>query len=199
MNIGNKPAFKPTLPNDFTALRKALIDTVQLVTGLLCVYAEPESPDSPRPNLPYFTVKIIGPANKFGDDSTQTVPDNAGNPTDVWNTGGQRRMDVDFNSYGNSHEEAYNYMSLWQASLELETTQQTLRAAGIAVWLNGSVADLSALLNTGFEGRAQMHVQFGIAFNLTANLGEIDTVPVVGTVTTDQNEVETINVTVQLP
>lgn len=195
----NKPAFTPVFPNDFRALRKAVIDEVQKVTGLLCIYAEPESPDAPRPNLPYFTVKIIGPASKFGDDSTQTVLDNTGNPTDVWNTGGQRRMDVDFNCYGNSHEESYNYMSLWQTSLELETVQADLRAAGIAIWLNGNVADLSALLNTGFEGRAQMHVQFGIAFNLTANLGEMDTVPVAGTITTDQGNQVPVSETVVLP
>lgn len=178
-----------TLPLDFNAIRKALVDEVQKVTQVTCILLEPETQNVPRPPKPYFGLKFITPAAKFGDDSAQAVPDINGNPTTVWNYGGQRKMSVEFNCFGNSHEEAYNYMCLWQSALELETVQADLRTAQIAVWLNGNVADLSALLNTGFEGRAQMDVQFGIAANMTADLGEIDTAIVTGSILTDQGTV----------
>ena len=181
----------PSFPLNFNNIRKAIVDEVQKVTQLTCVLAEPETQNVPRPCKPYFSLKFLIPGFKFGDDSAQPVLDAQGDPTTVWNYGGQRKMTVEFNCYGNSHEEAYNYMCLWQSALELETVQADLRVATIAVWLNGNVADLSALLNTGFEGRAQMDVQFGIAANMTADLGSMDSVQIDGTIQTDQGTVTT--------
>lgn len=185
------------LPLDFNALRIAVIDEVQKITRTTCIVAEPETQNVPRPCKPYFTMKMISPATKSGDDAATNIHDLSGHATTNWNRGGQRKMTVSFNCYGRSHEEAYNYMALWQSSLELESVQADLRKAGIAVWLNGNVADLSALLNTGFEGRAQMDVQFGVASNLTENLGEIDTITIEGTVTTDQgnNVIASVEIT----
>lgn len=178
----------PVFPINYDALRIAIVQEIQKVTGRTCIVAEPETQDVQRPPKPYFTMKMISPGIKYGDDSAQQLYDNMGLPTTRWNRGGQRKMVVDFNCFGNTHEEAYNYMALWQASLELETIQADLYRAQIAVWLNGSVADLSALLNTGFEGRSQMNVEFGIASNLSEDLGEIDTININGEITSDQNE-----------
>lgn len=174
-----------TKPLSFEAIRVAFVREVQKVTGLTCIKAEPETPGSPRPCKPYFTLKIVGPSVKHGDDARTKILDSMGNPTTSWNVGGQREIMVDFNCYGNTHEEAYDYMTLWQSALELQTIQEDLRRSSIAVWLNGSVADLSALLNTGYEGRAHMQVAFGIAANMTEDLGEIAVVPFQGTIKTD--------------
>lgn len=165
-----------TFPVNFENIRKALVGEVQRVTKTTCILAEPEVPNSPRPCKPYFTLKLVGPAIKSGDDSA----DNLGGT--IWNRGGQRKVMVDFNCYGRSHEEAYGYMALWQSSLELETVQANLRESGIAVWLNGSVRDMSQLLNTGFEGRAHMEVSFGVASNLSEDLGAIDDINASGDV-----------------
>ncbi len=179
-----------TFPIDFDAHRAALVREVQLATQVTCILAEP---NDLRPARPYFSMKMTTPAGKYGDDSAAEV-----GSTTVWNRGGQRKMVVDFNCYGCTHEQAYGLMALWQSWLELETTQARLYAAGIAVWLNGSVTDLSQLLNAGFEGRAHMSVDFGIAANLTEDLGAIETVNVDGEVL---NGVETIavDVTVTAP
>ena len=91
-------------------------------------------------------------------------------------------MTVSFDAYAESHEDAYNLLSLWQTALDEENTQALLREAGIAVWTIGTVADLSALLNTGYEGRAHMDCQMGIAMNLQSDLGEIAKVPIAGQV-----------------
>jgi hypothetical protein len=175
---------KVVFPNDFTALRIAMVQEVQKVTGLTCIVEEPQYQNAPRPglqgnagpSLPYFSFKVITPAAKSGDDSKDEVSGA------IWNSGGVRKMSISFHCYGRSQEEAYNYMSLWQTSLDLENIQQDLRIAGIAVWLIGTVADLSTLLNTGYEGRTQLDVDFGIAFNLTSGLGEMDSAVIDGTV-----------------
>jgi hypothetical protein len=177
----------PKFPINYDKLRKALVDEVQKITHLTCIVAEPESQNWPRPPKPYFTVKMVSPAIKQGDDSAENVLDDMGASTEVWNRGGQRKLVVDFNCYAKSHEQAYDYASLWQSSLELETVQADLRRSGIAVWLATNVADLSALLNTGYEGRAHLQVEFGIASNLTEDLGSIETINVDGVTTSDQN------------
>lgn len=189
----------PVFPIEYNSHRTALVREIQKITGRVCIVAEPEVQDEVRPPKPYFTMKMISPGIKEGDDSAENIKDNMGASTSRWNRGGQRKMVVDFNCFGNSHEEAYNYMSLVQSSFELETIQAELYASGIAIWLNGSVADLSALLNTGFEGRSQMNVEFGIASNLTEDLGSIDTINITGEVTSDQNVETDLTITIVAP
>jgi hypothetical protein len=182
---------------DYVAIRKALIREIQAATNLdsdHIITEEPETQNSPRPTLPYISMKITSPAIKQGDDDKRNIPTVAPappGPSNTWNSGGQRKMIVSFNAYGRSHEEAYNYMTLWQSALDLETTQGDLRNNGIAVWLMESVADVSQLLNTGYEGRAHLDVTFGIASNISQTLGEMDSVEVKGTIATDSGTVDT--------
>lgn len=188
-------------PIDYNAIRLAFVNTIMLTCNMdqnHVIIEEPETQNWPRPPKPYFSMKITTPAARFGDDTILNVNDAMGNPSTIWNSGGPRKMTVSFHCYGNTHEEAYNYMSLWQASLDLQNIQGILRETGIAVWIIGTVADLSSLLNTGYEGRAHMDCTFGLAFNLESDLGAIETVPVQGAVTTDQNVVVGIDTTVSL-
>jgi hypothetical protein len=178
------------LPLDFTAIRKAIIAEMQRVTGVTCILAQPETTAFPRPARPYMSMFFTQVANREGDDSASPVTDS------TWNVGGQRGMVVDFNSYGRTHEEAYGLAVAWQCALEGEETQAALRVGGVAVWLNGSVADLSELLQTGYEGRARLEVHFGVAVNRTEDRGAIEDVTVNGTVTTDQGIEDTVSVNV---
>lgn len=188
---------------DFNAIRIAFVRCMQGVLPKVqnkpmpVLYAEPETQNTPRPANPYMTLKFTTPSAKSGDDTKSWVKDSHGNPTTVVNSGGVRQMTVDFDSYGNSHEEAYNIMAIWQTALDLWDVQATLREAGVAVWIIGTVADLSQLLNTAYEGRAHMTCTFGIAMNLQSDQGEIDSVEVTGTVKTDQGETVTLNQTVE--
>lgn len=185
----------PTFPVDYNKIRKALVAEVQRVTGSTAILAQPEGTDADRPAKPYATVRFLQPGVKSGDDSSKQIPG-----TSLWVTGGQRKLMVDFNFYGRSHEEAYSYGALWQAALEQETTQGILRAAGIAVWLNaGPLRDLSALLNTAYEGRCQLEVSFGVASNVTEDRSSIDKVDIGGVVTTDQDTEDDIAFTVNAP
>lgn len=178
-------------PIGFNPIRKALANQIQLSTGLTSMLEEPEKPNQPRPDLPYISFKLTSPAIKSGDDSKQNVLDNLGQPTTVWNSGGVRKMMVSFQCYGNNHEEAYDYLSLLQASLDLEDVQENLRRSGVAVWTIGNVADLTKLLNTGYEGRAHMDCSFGIASNIQSDLGAMEEVTVEGTITSENKEIDT--------
>lgn len=193
------PSLPPiSFPIDFVAIRKAFAREIQKVTALSqnqVVLAEPETQNEPRPQKPYFSFKFNTPAAKIGDDTKSPVPNPDGTPSTIVNSGGVRMMTIGFDCYGNTHEEAYNYMSLWQTALDLPNIQADLRLVGVAVWQIETVADLSALLNTGYEGRAHLDVHFGIAMNLTADLGAIETVNVQGQVTTDQGNVVGVSVT----
>lgn len=182
---------KVTFPINFNLIRKTFANEIQKVTGITAMLEEPEAPNQPRPPRPYFSFKLINPADKSGDDSKQNVLDEDGNETSVWNSGGVRKMTVSFHCYARDHEEAYNYMGLWQAALDLENIQSDLRQAGIAVWVIGNVADLTKLLNTGFEGRSHMDCTFGIASNIQSDLGYMDAVRIDGAINTDKEIVQT--------
>lgn len=187
----------PKFPIDFNLIRKTMANEIQRVCGLTqnqVILSEPEIQDEPRPKKPYFSFKFTTPAAKSGDDSKDAVLDENGKPTTVWNSGGIRAMTISFNCYGNSHEEAYQYMALWQSYLDTYPTQEVLRRVGVAVWLIGNVADLSELLNTGYEGRSQMDCKFGVAANVESDLGSMEEVNVQGQVTTDQGITEEVNV-----
>lgn len=190
-----------TLPIDFNLIRKAFAREIQKVTGFdsnHVVLLEPETQNSPRPSRPYMGFKFTTPAAKSGDDSKDSVLDTHGNPTTIVNSGGVRKMTISFQCYATSHEEAYNFMSLWQTALDLSNIQEDLRRSGIAVWIIGNVADLSALLNTGYEGRSQMDCTFGIAMNLSSDLGSEDAVEVQGSISSDQNN-QVINTDQKIP
>lgn len=176
---------------DFNEARVLFAREIQKVTALSqqrVILSEPEVQNEPRPPKPYFSFKMTVPAAKFGDDSKDPVLDKDGKSTTVINSGGVRRMSVSFDCYGRSHEEAYNYMLAWQCALDREDIQEDLRRQGIAVWIIGAVADLSQLLNTGYEGRSHMDCTFGFAVNTQSDLGEITDVPVTGTVKTEQGD-----------
>jgi hypothetical protein len=170
------------LPIDFNAIRKAIANEIVKSVGFdtnHVILEEPETPNTPRPTRPYMSFKLTSPAGKNGDDSYEHVSGT------IWNSGGVRKMNVSFHCYGTSHEEAYNLMSLWQAVLGVEPVQERLRKSGIAIWIIGELADLSLLLNTGYEGRSHMDVSFGVASNIESDFGAIEHVTVDGTLDED--------------
>lgn len=173
-----------TFPYDLIEVRKTLVAEILRVTELTAIVENPQVQQAPRPALPYFSFNITSPGIKSGDDSKQYAQTS---PTTIDVTvGGVRKMMVSFHCYASTNEIAWQYMALWQSGLEQITTQENLRGVGIAVWLIGNVADFTSLLNTGYEGRAQMDVSFGIAANLTETIAPIDKVGLTGTINGDE-------------
>lgn len=167
---------------DYNAIRRSIALTVEQTMGYPCLLEEQKGQSNVtalrRPELPYFAFKITTPGARTGDDSHTF----SGTPG-VYNVAGQRVMSVSFHCYAKDQETAYSLMSTWQASLDLKNLQASLQSlVGISVLSIGSVADLSQLLNTGYEGRAQLDVKFGLASNLSENLGTVASVPLAGQV-----------------
>lgn len=181
-------AIKP--PVDFGKFRELLVREVTKVTGLVCIRNEPVVPNAPRPELPYFGYKMTSPAIQKGDSNIEFQSGQE------FNYGTQMQMVVSFNCYAKDQDDANSFMHLWQQALNMANIQEDLRKGGLALWDYAKVADLSALLNTGYEGRAQMEVNFGYASNLSANLGTIDIVEIQGTIDPDLITEQNLNINV---
>lgn len=171
-------------PVDFDAIRIALVRAVQRFTKRICILEEPQHLHNPRPEKPYFSFKMITPSVSYGDDAEIRPPSG-----DDFIYGGQRTGALSMHCYGNSQEEAYGQMSYLQAILQTPNMLELLRKSGIAVFDIGDVADLSQLLNTGYEGRAQMDVRIGFASNITVPVGTIDEAVIQGEADTGSEEV----------
>lgn len=184
---GKIPNFVAQKPVDYEAIRILISREITRNTGVEGILEEPETQDAPRPGLPYFSFKFTSPGIKSGDDDKRNILDGDGNPTNRWVSGGVRKMAISFHCYAKSHEEAYNYMGLWQAALDSEPVQENLRRGGVAVWVIGNVADLSQLLNTGYEGRSQLDCSFGVASNYVSDLGSMESVEVQGSISSGED------------
>lgn len=185
----------PQFPIDYNLIRKTICNEVQKITGIPCILQEPETPVDLRPKLPYFSLKFVMPGQKRGDDAYSTATGDPNNPSSEWAFGGTRRITAQFDCYATTHEQAYSYMALWQGSLDTIPVQQDLREIGLAVWQILDNTDSTALLNTGFEGRALLEVYFGIVSNLVKDLGSMEHFPIKGEIFSDSGT-DTVNYTV---
>lgn len=174
-------------PIDFAAIRTTLCDVLAVGTGLpleQIVMAEPEEAGAPIPDFPFIMFQFTTIAMMMANDCFSTN----GSP-DGWQLSGPRQASVTLDCYAQTHDEAYNIGALLQAALIAPPAAQMLTAANLAIWDIGPVVDLSALLSTGFEGRARVDVKMGLASVLNMRLATIQAVPLFGTVTTDGGQV----------
>ena len=178
-------AMTPTFPIDFNAARLSLVKLIQSITGIPCIVEERKgqtTTNTPRPPLPYCSLKFMTPAGKIGTDAFQPTG-TADEPSSIVNFGGVRRAVISFKCYAETQESAYNFLSLLEASFDTDPTQQTLRANKLAFWQSMGVTDITSLLTAGYEGRASLDVVFGITSSMNVDLGEMDSVPVNGEIT----------------
>ena len=171
------PPLRPVI--NYSLFTAFLVAEIKRTIGVVAIIDSPTVQQAPRPRLPYMSFNYRMPSQKYGYDSVAHVEDN------VFNVGGLRRMILSFSCYAETQEEAYAIMTTWQSALELPTVQERCRAAKMPVWGSEPVVDLSQLLNTGWEARAQMDAYFGLASNVEVDLGAIETVEGVGTVNTN--------------
>ena len=187
------------LPIDYDAVRAALCDGVALATGVdvnQVLHMEAEQTSQPRPALPYFGFKITTPGVRHGNDATTFLGfDTDGSRVELLT--GSRRMSVSFHAYASSHAQAYGMMALLQAALQSTPVQELLRLSTVSVWDIGDVRDLSVLVFTRYEGRAQMDVTFGVLSSLTVTTPCVAVANASGQVTSDA-QILNVAVTAQL-
>lgn len=160
-----------------------------------------------RPStLPYLSINLITPLEKVGrDDSKQynppdpQLPIDDDNPDDAWIISGQREFTMSISAYsknGREHfYEAQDLLTQLTDAIEDPVRRAPLTAVGLAVRDTGAILNLSELLETGYEPRAQMDLMMNIASNRLARLGAIEKVEVQGTVDDEQDKKFDIDLT----
>lgn len=157
----------------------AEVDTVTDPSNVTVIFA---NQNAPRPAKPYGTILIVS-SIRVGQNDEQRSTDNYGEMTLI----GQRQMTVSLNIYGDG---AMDYMETLQQSLsKFSVLQNYFGSAQISILNKSNIQNLTYLLETDFESRAQMDITIGYAIDYTDDVGLIEHVEVVGTV----NEEEVIN------
>lgn len=171
---------------DYAAARRALVAAIALGTGLdpsKIVRTQAQGPQAPRPMPPSCTFSSRTVSMRTGfRDSMLSAPDIS--PTAV-RYAGTRGMAVDLNFFGRDQDEAYNLAVIMQAALYRYDLLQGLTAAGWAIYKVGDVTDITALLNTGFEGRALLEMEMWTRSVLLVDPGVVESAQVIGNVQTD--------------
>lgn len=151
-----------------------------------------------RPDTDYLGLQLTTPIQRphFRDD---IQPPSSGT---IYNIGGQRQFVLSISAYRVEnrvelarHDDLYlpqDRLIMIQDALESPVKRQGLTAAGLAVFQVGAILDLTELVETGFESRAQLDITMGIASNRDEDLGAIEKVEVTGTIDGDEDPTVTI-------
>jgi hypothetical protein len=185
-------------PIDYAATRKALVQALCAMTQLPAnqvIRAEGQGPVQPRPTLPYLTFKFRQAAIRNGYDALVPATDEGDTK---WRYVGSRGIGIDIMAFGRDQDEAYGLALGVQSGLQQEPYAGILSAAGLCVWTMGDVSDLTALLGTGFEGRALLECELWQGTSILVDLGQIDIVPVVGNIEDDGGKQTHIELTAKL-
>lgn len=143
-----------------------------------------DKPNVPRPCEPYVTLNLIIPSLKTGHDSWRYLSG------DDYCIGGQRTLTLSVIAYGPDIKDQVpqGILSAQQIIMDLRDSLENplvlleLRRNGLAVHNEPVVNDISALLETGFQDRANMDIVLGFAHNQTVPVGIIEKVEGEGTI-----------------
>lgn len=171
---------------DWTSVKSALRGWFLPATGLAdgaVIWANQNGPrptSNGAPIVPFATINYRLAVARVGVYDEEQI--DADTPGQI-NRTAQRRLTVSLNTYGPG---AIALMEQAQEALDTYATRTALDAAGLAVLDRGSVKDLTALITTQYEERAQLDVIFGLAAVTTEQVGTIDQVTITGTLTDGQ-------------
>lgn len=131
---------------DVAAIKKTLYDWAVRVTGGTAIH---EYGDGPKPGKPYVVMNLIGPQKPGFTDSVRGV-----DTGDLdFEQSGDRSLNVSVNVYDDT--DAITWAAALQSSLDNPVEIETFSKAGIGLGDAGDVNDLTEILETKFERRAQ--------------------------------------------
>lgn len=133
---------------NFDAIDKALYDWVNIFTGQNVIWL---NQNSPRPDRPYLTL-YKSTLLPIGHDFESNV--NIGGELRI---GGIRQLTLQISHYGNN---SMGVLESLMVSLHMDQYKDILVAEGITYLDRLAINDLSTLLDTEFENRAQMDLLF---------------------------------------
>jgi len=149
-------------------LKDALYDWAYAVTGQQVIH---DFEDGTKPDeYPFVSLNLIGPEKTGFTDSE--IAEDAGDLDFV--QAGMRKFSVSVNAYDSS--DAQTTANNLQKSLDNPVYIDQLRAEGIGVGVISGVRDLSQLLDTEYERRAQFEFTIFVALNDEITLDVIENV-----------------------
>lgn len=147
---------------DYENVKTALYDWASLVLPLTVpvIYYQP---NAPRPEVPYVTLHILSSVSIHQDWSDNNI-NNAG----ILSMKGDRQFTLQIQSYGG---DVITRLESLRTSLQMQSVLDTLRDEGIAFYQSFQINDITELVDSEFEKRAQMDILFGIAQTYNDNVG----------------------------
>jgi hypothetical protein len=182
------------MPLSFPIIESALVAFIETASGLTGKVALAMQ-TAPQLAMPYATVRITGPRPAGGPwpriiqsyDAAQPVGQEVSLQAVV-----DEELTVSIQlftplTFGAASARAL--MAQLRMALALQSTLDPLRDAGLALVDVGDIHDLSAILETAFQGRAALDLRFLVADDLTERTGYVGSVGVSGTVSGDGSSV----------
>lgn len=123
-----------------------------------------------RPKLPYVSLNFINPGMRMGSkDNIEYAGD------DAFQVVGQRSATLSVNAFG---DEAIQQLMNFRDALETAEAMDYTREQQISIVPDGKPKDLSELVDTKIEKRAQLDLSVGYTVSIEENYGPIDSVEV---------------------
>jgi hypothetical protein len=157
------------MPIDFSSIKNSLYDWVSSVVpvGMPVIYYQP---NAPRPTIPYLTL-YLSTVNAVNQDWTSSSVDVNG----VAEMKGDRQFILQIQAYGN---DPLTVLENVRTSLQKESVLDTLRGNGIVFYQSITINDITDLVDSEFEKRAQLDISFAIGQVYDDTLGYFDTMEI---------------------
>lgn len=148
------------------SLHSDIYDLLNPIVGGNLIFADQ---NTPRPALPYTTIKI-GSFRRVNKDH-YSDPDNSG----IQTVKGDREFTVSIQNLGRA--DCVNFLNDVAGKLQLTTNIDKFMAKKISCFNTGQALDVSAVINnTTIEKRANLDIFMRVKSSMTDNVGIIDTV-----------------------
>lgn len=128
--------------------------------------------DGPRPDKPYLTLKVTGPARVTTTDPKVYNADADKFRFETW-----RRYNLSIQSYGVSHLDVLDDIILGSQNPDFK---QNLTDCDIGVEIRGNIIDLSDKHSTGWERRGSLDISFLASKIKLTNIGTIESTEISG-------------------
>lgn len=150
---------------DFEIVKTALFNWVsaQVPIGMPVIFYEP---NAPRPNRSYITLYL----NTIDQISWDWYSHKANAAGEI-DMHGDRRFTLQIQAYGS---DPLTVLENLRSSLQKQTVLDTLRANGLAFYNFLSINDITDLIDSRYERRAQMDLRFGIGQSYIDSPGYFD-------------------------
>lgn len=170
---------------DWDGVEIAVRDWVVATTGLTSVIRS--SQDGPRPTAPFAEIRVDGLKAVGAVDQLVDSYDAGGDAGEeiTRTVSGQRDVPVTVRCYTQSavgSDSALALLSRAQVGLALPSARDALAAAGLAPFDAGAVKAIPGVLDTRWEGRAELTVRFYLVVEASETTGYIATADVTDTV-----------------